>query len=100
MITTSLLLYSEFRLNPDALADLDGSVFQEFVEQTLEEQGCLRCEVFRREDDDAAFVVVSEFEDEAALHAHLDAGFRLEQLERLQSLLAAPPRRFTMHRLA
>jgi quinol monooxygenase YgiN len=100
MISTSLHLYSEFRLTTDALRDLDASIFEDFVRQTRAEPGCSKAELFQQGNEEDIFMLIAEFENEEALQAHLEADWRHESVRKLRPMLEEGLRRFTMHRLA
>jgi quinol monooxygenase YgiN len=100
MTKTGLHLYSEFRLSAEALESLEPSAFDDHIQQMLDEPGCTRAEVFRREDEDAVFLLIAVFENEDALRAHLEADFRLESVGKMRSMIEGGLRRFTMQRVA
>jgi len=100
MISTSLHLYSEFRLTAEALENLDSSIFEDFVQHTRAEPGCSRADLYQREDEGDIFMLIAEFENQQALEAHLDADWRQERISKMRSMLDGGLRRFTMHHIA
>ncbi len=99
MISTSLHLYSEFRLTEEALKELDTSVFEEFVKHTRDEPGCNRADLYRRDDAEDVFMLIAEFENQEALEAHLNADWRHERISNMRTMLEGGLRRFTMQQI-
>ncbi len=98
MISTAVHLFSEFRLKPEAIAEIQGE-FDSFVNHTRAEPGCTSAELFRRNDEDEIYVLMAEFHSEDALSEHLDAAWRLEVIEKLIPWLEGDLHRFTMQRV-
>ncbi len=99
MQTTAVQLLVEFRAKAERLGEVE-QIVETFAEKSREEPGCDRFELFRRTDEPEVFVALMEFQDEAALQAHLDAEWRKDIAFQSPELMEGEFRRFTMQRFA
>ena len=99
MESEKLQLFVEIRCKPGRVTEVEDYV-QHFIERTRAESGCTDAAIYRVNEDEDCFVFVGEFVDEDALTAHFEEGWRQILVEELPELLAAPPRRMTMRRVA
>jgi quinol monooxygenase YgiN len=82
---------------PDTI-ELTREILVGIVEPTRAENGCIAYELFQNNGDPTDFTFVEEWEDDAALDAHLETPHLIDAKAKLGDLLAAEPdiRRYTL----
>jgi quinol monooxygenase YgiN len=77
-----------------ARAGEEGRVLEELeklIEPTRSEPGCLKYELFVNKENAADFVVVEEYESDAAFQAHMDSKHVAAAIAEAVPLLGSPP---------
>lgn len=67
------------------------AILLSLIAPTRQEPGCIRYELWQKQDDPADFNWVEEWENQAALNAHLNSPHFQEVNSKLASLLATEP---------
>ncbi|MCS6805681.1 MAG: putative quinol monooxygenase [Acidobacteriota bacterium] len=75
---------------PDKVEELR-SLLMGLIEPTRKEPGCIAYELLQNKADETDFTFVEEWEDDAALDAHLASPHVREALSKAPALLAAEP---------
>jgi len=99
MAPNPLQLIVEFRCKAGLLDEVEQRAVK-LVQQTREEAGCEKVTFYRVNEDSERFVFMAQFKDEESLEEHLESTWRQDTVSEVVDMLAEPPRRFTMKRVA
>ena len=93
----TLQVVARFSAHPDKVDGRRG-VLSALLEPTRQEGGCITYEMLQNRDDPTDFTFIEEWENEAALQAHLATYHVQEALGKLPELIAGKPdiRRYTL----
>jgi len=75
---------------PDKVAELK-SLLLSIIEQTRQEQGCIKYELLQNQADLTDFTFVEEWESAALLEQHLASNHIQAAVQKLEGLAVAPP---------
>jgi quinol monooxygenase YgiN len=90
MRENSLRVVARMVARPEGVEEVR-SILAGLIGPTRAERGCVGYELLQNRSDPTDFTFVEEWEDDAALDAHLSAGHIRDALSRLPALLAAEP---------
>lgn len=90
MLRGKLQVVARFRAKPGQEAALR-AVLASLIAPTLAEPGCYQYDLIQHAQDPAEFVFIEDWEDDAALDAHLQTAHVQSGLARGTPLVAAPP---------
>ena len=90
MTENTLRVVASIRARPDKINELH-SLLSSLVEPTCSEKGCICYELLQNQKDPTDFVFVEEWENDAALDAHLSSEHLQAALRQFPELVAEEP---------
>lgn len=96
-MTNTIRVIALFKARPDKVGALKAFLSQ-IIAPTWKEAGCLRYELHQNASDPTDFAFIEEWENHAAIDAHMQTRHIQEALPRVGDFLTAPPdiRRYVM----
>lgn len=90
MAENSIRIVARVVANPESV-DQVRSILSDLVEPTRNESGCISYELLQNQTDQTDFTFVEEWENDAAIDAHLTTKYIRDALTKLPGLVSVEP---------